>query len=410
MTSADLHASIEERVWSIPGRGARLLVDLDTIESNVRAIARHISPTTNIMAIVKAGGYGHGGPQVAETAVDGGATCLGVATVDEGIELRRHGIEAPILVLGPSMPQEAAAASADRLHITIGARHQVAAIAAEADAAFSGFDTPLGVHLKINTGMNRFGVNPSEAIATAQEISQSGMLSLDGVFTHFACADEPDPSVTHRQSEVFTRCLDDLGRAGLMPGQVHVSNSAAILRFREFDFDLVRPGIGMYGIAPAPEVALFPGMRPALKIVASVQRLERIEAGQSVGYGGTFEAAAGVQIGLLPLGYGDGYPRSLSNRAWVGHGGARLPLAGRVSMDQMTVCIPSDADLSLGDTVTVVGDGGAGEPTVEDIAALAGTIPYEVLTGLGVRLPTDYHRSGVIVARDNTAGDRSGRV
>ncbi|CAN5751286.1 N/A [soil metagenome] len=399
MTIETPKQSIEEQVWRIPGRGARLLVDLDGIENNVAAIAANVSPSARVMAVVKAGGYGHGGSLVAKAAIAGGATWLGVATVSEGKALRQAGIAAPIMVLGPSMPAEAPAAHAHRLHITIGSAHQSEAILREA-AAFASV-RPLGVHLKIDTGMNRYGVNRSEAVHVARTIADSEALSLDGVFTHFASADDMQADFTRQQAVVFTQSLVELDQAGVKPALVHASNSAALFRFREFDFDLVRPGIGIYGVRPGPGVELFPGMRPVLKVTATVQRMECLQPGDAVGYGGTFVATESVKVGLLSFGYADGYPRSLSNRSWVGFRGARLPVLGRVSMDQTSIGVGAHIRAGVSAVVAVAGDGSDGEPTIEEIATMAGTIPYEILTGLGLRLPGYYHRSGAIVAYDN---------
>jgi alanine racemase len=400
MTIANSKQAALEAVWRIPGRGARLLVDLDAIEQNVADICANISNSTQVMAIVKAGGYGHGGPLIAGAAIAGGASWLGVATVSEGIELRQSGIDVPILVLGPSMPAEAPGALDQRLQITIGSLHQHDAICQELHAHGSG--RPLEVQLKINTGMNRYGLDPEQVADTARTIQASTALSLAGVFTHFARADDEVEWPTQRQVEVLRQCLDDMERAGTKPGLVHASNSAATFRFREYDFDLVRPGIGIYGIRPGDEGELFSGMRPALSVSASVQRLQDLKTGDSVGYGGTYTAGEGERVGLLSLGYADGYPRSLSNRAWVGFRGARLPVIGRISMDQTTIGVPASLSMRVGDLVGVAGDGSDGEPTVEELATISGTIPYEILTSLGLRLPAFFLRSGEVVAYSNS--------
>jgi alanine racemase len=399
MTTDHTLQSVEEMVWRIPGRGARLLVDLDAIKGNVAAIVANISPATQVMAVVKAGGYGHGGPVVAKVAVAGGASWLGVATVAEGVELRQAGIDVPILILGPSMPAESAEARAHRLHITVGSVDQWRSLSLQLSDAER--EQPLGIHLEVNTGMNRFGVNPDQAEGVAKSIANAGGFSLDGVYTHFASADEPDDSSVQNQAQIFLGCLEGLNQEGIDTGLVHASNSGAILRFRKLDFDLVRPGISIYGVRPGPGVELFPSMRPALKVSAVVQRLESVGPGESVGYGGTYSPEASERVGLLSLGYADGYPRSLSNRGWVGRRRARLPIAGRVSMDQMSIAVPGTVCLEQGDVVSVAGDGSHGEPTLEEIAEIAGTIPYEIMTGLGRRLPAFYVRGGDVVARDH---------
>jgi alanine racemase len=400
MTTVHTSHRVEDLVWRIPGRGARLLVDLDSIEGNVAVIAANISPKTRIMAVVKAGGYGHGGPLVAKAAISGGASWLGVATVEEGIEIRKAGIEVPILILGPSMPEESLVARAYRLQITVGSGDQWRSL--RRLGSDDEYEQPLGVHLEVNTGMNRYGVDSNQAASVAGSIAHAGGFSLNGVFTHFARADESDEPSVRQQARVFLSFLEELSREGIDAGLVHASNSAAILRFRELDFDIVRPGISIYGVRPGPGVELLAGMRPALKVSAVVQRLEKIGVGDFVGYGGTYSPEAPERVGLLSLGYADGYPRSLSNRGWVGRQGVRLPIAGRVSMDQMSISVPDGVNLEQGDVVTVAGDGSEGEPTLEEIAEIAGTIPYEIMTGLGRRLPAFFLREGDVVAHDHS--------
>jgi alanine racemase len=376
-----------------PGRGARLIIDLERIDRNVRAIASHVGPDVRVLAVVKAGGYGHGGPHVARAALDGGANTLGVATVLEGIELRRNGIQAPILVLGHTRPDEAKRSRDQRLQIAVGSLRQLSDIAKSLDRGTA----PLDVHLKVDTGMHRFGVQPEDAARAAVLIERSPVMNLVGVFTHFSRADETNGDAhTRAQAERFDGAIRSITREGVEIPCAHAANSAGILRHR-FGHQMVRAGIGIYGIRPSAECDLLPGMQCALAVIASVGRLDWVAPGETVGYGGTFRADHRTKVALLPIGYADGYMRALSNRAWVGWHGERLPLCGRVSMDQSSVVVPDDVSIDYGDWVVITGEGTHGEPTVEELAALAGTIPYEILTGLGLRLPSYYIRDDKIV-------------
>lgn len=391
-------ADISARVWAMPGRGARLIVDLDAIAGNVAAIRSAVGPRVQVLAVVKAGGYGEGARHAAMAALDGGATWLGTATVREAVELRRSGISSPILVLGPTMATEVAASIADGIALTIGSGDQLAAFCRLANAAGTG---PLVVFLKIDTGMHRFGIPPEDAVAAAAAIANQSSLRLAGVFTHFASADAPDMSHTVRQVSIFRETLAAIRQAGIDTGIVHASNSAATLRRRDLDFDMVRPGICIYGVRPRFDISLLDGMTLAVRLEAAVQRVQTIPKGDTVGYGGTYAAPHPVRLGLLSLGYADGYRRMLSGRSWVGFSGARFHEVGTISMDQTVIELPEGSGAGYGTIVVVAGDGTSGEPTFEELAAMSGTIPYEILTGLGQRLPVYYVRDGYVVACNN---------
>ncbi len=389
---------VSRKVWKMPGRGARLIVDLDVIEANVATIRRRVSPGTKVLAVVKASGYGDGGVQAAEAAVSGGASWLGVATVREGLELREAGNATAILVLGPTMAPETEICRKAGIDVAIGSRDQLREVLRNSGSSQA---LPMGVHLKIDTGMHRFGVEPAEAAAWASAIEKSGSLRLRGVFTHFARADETGVSATDLQATVFRQALNEIQQQGIDPGIVHASNSAATLLRRDLDFAMVRPGICIYGVQPGPEVPLFEGMRPALRVEAAIQRIAEIPPGEEVGYGGAFRSSTVTRIGLLSLGYADGYRRAFSLRSWAGFRGSRLRELGRVSMDQTVIELPQDLDIGYGDVVGVAGDGSWGEPTFEELAGIAGTIPYEILTAFGQRLPAYYIRNGDVVACDD---------
>jgi alanine racemase len=372
-----------------PGRRpTRLIVDRQAIESNTAIIKRNISPSARLMAVVKANGYGHGAVDTARAALAGGATFLGVATVDEAVELRTAGIQAPVLVLGSSDPSEAPIAVQHRISIGVGdhaqARQTLETLEARPPAR------PLPVHLKIDTGMRRFGVRPRDAPALAQELAGHPHIRLEGVYSHFAESDADAPQRMEDQLACFRQALATISALGIDPGIAHISNSAALLRNRTADLDMVRAGICLYGIPPSEHVPLFENMRGALEWRATVQHITELAPGDRTGYGGTYVATEHECLALLPIGYADGYPRHLSNKGWVGFQGARLPLRGRVSMDQCAVGIPSGLDLHIGDEVTVIGNGADGAPNANELAQAMDTIGYEIVSRLSRRIPVDY--------------------
>jgi len=369
-----------------PGhRPTRLIVDLGAIETNARSIQREITAGARFMAVVKANAYGHGAVDSARAALRGGASDLGVATVAEASELRQAGIEAPILVLGSSDPTEAPIAA--QLDVAIGVGDMVQAerlLASRSDSR------QLHVHLKIDTGMRRFGVHPSEAVELAYQLASDSMIQLDGVYSHFAESDELTTVRMDEQLSEFQRVRAELEAAGFVPPMAHISNSAALLRNRSADLDMVRAGICLYGIAPSEHVNLFDGMKPALEWRATVQHIFEMTPGDRTGYGGTYVATGQERIGIVPVGYADGFPRALSNKGWVGFQGHRLPVRGRVSMDQCAVGIPDGVELSVGDEVTLIGDASSGAATANQLAAEIDTIGYEIVARISRRVPVEY--------------------
>lgn len=388
----------------LEGRSTRAIVDLDALESNLRILAAGISSGTGLMAVVKANGYGHGAVMVARTALAARASWLGVATVDEGAALRSAGILAPILILGPIDPSEARIVASAQLTVAVGGADLIEPLRQASDSCQTG---PIHVHLKIDTGMRRYGVLPEEAVTLARAIVETPGLRLTGVFTHFACADEADETPTCAQAARFDRTLAALQRAGISPGVVHAANSAATLRSRRYDYDLVRIGIAMYGVPPSSEVPLWPGMRQVLTLRSRLRRVVALRPGDAVSYGATYRAQHEERVGLVPVGYGDGYHRLLSNRAWMGLAGYQAPVAGRVCMDQTVIRLPACVHAAPGTEIVVFGPGQDGEPTLPELARLAGTIPYELATALAPRVPRWYVRGGKVVAIDNLAGLRT---
>lgn len=368
-------------------RPTRIIVKLDALENNARIVRSQITPGARFMAVVKANAYGHGAVESARAALRGGASDLGVATVAEAAELRNAGIHAPVLVLGSSDPSEAPLAASIDVAIGVGDLDQ-----AERTLASLPETRRLRVHLKVDTGMRRFGVHPSESVLLAAKLSSHPAIELIGVYSHFAESDDLSTARMGEQLADFELTRAELSEAGFDLPLAHISNSAALLRNRSADLDMVRAGICLYGIAPSAHVELFAGMRPALEWRATVQHIARMAPGDRAGYGGTYVATGHERIAILPIGYADGYPRALSNVGWVGFHGQRLPIRGRVSMDQCAIGIPNEFELSVGDEVTLIGSREYGAPTANDLAASIDTIGYEIVARLSRRVPVEYWR------------------
>lgn len=374
-------------------------IDLDAIRENVRALQGLLPPGTRFMAVVKADAYGHGAGEVAGAAVEAGAWGLGVATTDEGVELRGAGVRAPVLLLGPTSPEEAERAIAHDLAVTVFRADAARAVSRAAGMA----GRPGRIHLKIDTGMGRIGVGPGEAVALAREISALPRVVLEGCFTHLATADEVDLGPARDQLRVFHAALEAIGRAGIAVGLRHAANSAAVVCLPEAHLDLVRCGIAVYGVAPAVHLAARVPLRPAMRLCARVVHTKRVQAGTPIGYGHTYRAPRETTIATVPAGYADGYPRLASSAARVVIRGRRLPLAGRLSMDQLTVDA-GDAPVAVGDEVELWGQA----LPVDEVAAAAQTISYEVLARVSRRVPRVFIRDGRVCGVRTLLGPDAG--
>jgi alanine racemase len=362
-------------------------IDLDAVRANVRALAGVASPAA-LMAVVKADGYGHGAVQVARAALDAGAQWLGVALVEEGAELRAAGIDAPVLVLSEPPPPAAPAVVALGLTPVAYTRPGIDALAKA--VADSGAD-PLPVHLKVDTGMHRVGCAVADACGLAESIATRDELRLEGVLTHLAVADEPDDPYTPQQLDRFETVLDDLRRAGVAFDLVHAANSAAVLAFAErARFDLVRCGIAVYGVPPAPGLAGRVPLRPAMAVKARVTHVKRLPAGARLSYGLRYAMPREGAVATVPVGYADGVPRALSATGGeVLVRGQRHPIAGTVTMDQLMVDA-GDGAVEVGDEVVLLGRDGDAEITADEWADRLGTIGYEIVCGIGRRVPRTY--------------------
>ncbi len=365
-------------------RAAFIEVDLRRIALNLAHLAEHV-PGTSVMAVVKANAYGHGAVPVSQAALQAGAEWLGVATLDEAEELRHAGIVAPVLVLGHVRPEEYEQCARRGVSATVSEPEQVAE--AERGAARGG--RPLGIHLKLDTGMGRIGARPADAVALAGQVARSEHLRLEGVFSHFAAAGQ-DEAFTKKQVVQFTTALQKLERQELLPAWRHIQNSAGILLGPIPGVNLVRAGIAMYGLHPDGTSPPPPGLSPALSLHARVTFVKRVPRGTPIGYGGTYVTERETQIATLGVGYADGYRRGLSGRSRVLLGGMHWRLAGRISMDQTTVAVDSDFPVTAGDEAVLIGRQGDREVGAEELARVLGTISYEIVSGLSIRLPRIY--------------------
>ncbi|WP_246019297.1 alanine racemase [Saccharothrix australiensis] len=351
---------------------AEVVIDLDNLRHNVSLLAG-LAPRAETMAVVKADGYGHGAVEVARAALESGASWIGACSLGEALALREAGITAPVLAWLDLPGTDYAPGVAARVDLSVSSARQLAEVAEAARAV----GVEARVHLKIDTGLSRNGCRPEEWSALVEKAAATPEVRVHAVWTHLACADEVGHPATDAQAERFDDAYREAVAAGLSPLR-HVANSAALLTRPDLHFDLVRPGIAVYGLNPVPQPF---DLRPVMTFRSSVALTKRIPAGESVSYGLSWTAGAPTTLALVPVGYGDGVPRTLSHRMHVWLAGRRRPVVGRVCMDQVVVDCGDDV-VAEGDEVVLFGTGERGEPTAREWADLAGTIDYEIVTGM----------------------------
>lgn len=385
------------------GRPVIAEIDLSAIASNVRSVKRLVGPRCRVLAVVKADGYGLGAKWVAMSAVEGGASWLGVACVDEGVQLRRAGYSGPILVMSYTPPEEADAVVRNRLTLALHREHTAFALE-EAAQRLDLCDGGVAVHIKVDTGLGRYGCLPQEFLPLASSIGDMPHLTLEGLMTHFADADNMDLSFARQQLALFNALRSQAAEQGIEFEIAHAANSAAALCLPEARLDMVRCGILLSGNVPAGHLAGSIELRPALTLRAILARVYEAPEGATVGYGRTWTAPSPTLVGLVTVGYADGYRRALSNHAEVLVRGQRVPVIGRVSMDQIGLDLTNVPDAQEGDEVVLVGTQGEAAVTVDDLARWADTISYEILCGLSERVPRRYIHSGEAVEVCNLLG------
>jgi len=376
-------------------------IDLDAIAHNCREIKKWIGDKTELAAVIKGNAYGHGIAMVAKTALENGATRFATARVDEGIVVRKAGIEAPILVLGyvPAEEMETAV----KWRITPPIMHWHTAKALSNISSAQGVVTP--VHVKVDTGMGRFGLLPNEVVDFVKRLIELPGIRLEGLYTQFAVADEADKTYTYKQWEVFQKVLKDLEEAGIHIPIRHVCNSAATLNFPEMHLEMVRCGTAIYGHYPSPVTNHSVPLRPAMTLKSRVARIRTLPPGSSISYGRTYTTTRPTTVALVPIGFGDGLSRRLSNKGSVLIRGKRAPIVGRVCMDQCIVDVSGIPDVQQDDEVVLLGRQDGAEITAEEIASLMGSINYVVLTAVSARVPRVYLKGGKVVEVQTLAGD-----
>jgi alanine racemase len=371
-------------------------IDLDAVEHNV-ANLRALAAPAAMCVVVKADGYGHGAAEVSRAALAAGADQLAVALVEEGAALREAGIDAPVLVLSEPPGDAFGDLVALGLEPTLYSEPAVHAVAdaVAAAAAARTRPVPLGVHLKVDTGMHRVGAQPADAVAVAKAITARPELALASVWTHCAVADAPDDPFTAEQLRRFEASLAMLGDAGIDPPLRHAANSAAAIAHPAARYDMVRCGIAVYGVDPSPELAGMVDLEPALRLVSHVALVKEVAAGEALSYGQRYRLHHPSVVATVPIGYADGVRRDLSALGGeVLIRGRRRPIAGTVTMDQITVDCGDDRAVAPGDEVVLIGAQGGDRITAADWAVRLGTIGYEVVCGIGPRVPRRHLRTG----------------
>ncbi len=359
------------------------LIDLEAIAENFQKAQGKVGPNVEVMAVVKADAYGHGAVPVARRLVKAGAKQFAVATPDEALELRESGIREPILILGSLLPEQ--------IRPLLGRR--IAAVLNDADQAreFARIarenNSKLSIHLKVDTGMGRLGILQDEAVGLAVEIASTKNLRFAGILTHFPSSDESKREFTLGQIGRFEEICEELRGRGVDFGVRHAANSAAVIDYPESYFDMVRPGLMLYGLYPSPEVSRDFELQPAMRVTSRITLLKRVEPGWALSYGRAFRAPRRMLIAIVPIGYADGYPRVLSNRGKMVVRGKRVPVVGLVCMDQIILDVTDVEGVSVGDVVCVFGPGGI---AIEEIAECIGSIPHELVSGLGKRVARDF--------------------
>lgn len=361
-------------------------IDLGSIRQNVQAIQQWVGPHVRVMAIVKAEAYGHGAVRVAQAAREAGASWFGVSMPEEGIALRKAGMKEPILVFGPLQPEQVGPVVQHELTATLCSWEGAEALAKE----ISTVRKKVKIHVKLDTGMGRVGVHYTEASRFIQRLQNLQNLEIEGIYSHFATADEKDLSYAREQLRRFNQVLDELNTLGITIPIRHIANSAGLMNLPEAHFDMVRPGIILYGLSPSDTMVNKPfELKPAFSLKSRITHVKRVPEGTGVSYGQLYHATRETTIATLPIGYADGWSRLLTGKAQALIHGRRFPIVGRICMDQCMVDV-GDEVVQAGDEVTLIGRQGEQEITADEVASMLGTINYEVVCMISDRVPRVY--------------------
>ncbi len=364
-------------------------INLDAIGENLRAVREKVPAGTKIMAVVKADAYGHGAVTVAQY-LRGKADWFGVASVEEALELRRNGIEEPILILGYTSPEDYKTIVENNVTVSIFSGSDAEKLSQTASL----LDKPANIHIKVDTGMGRIGFAPTER--SAEEICRISHLpniNITGIFSHYATADEDDKSYSHAQKKLFESFVSSVEAKGVEFPIKHLSNSAGTAELDSF-YGMVRCGIITYGLSPSGKPVEGLSLRPAMELCSKVTFVKTVEAGFGISYGRTFVTDREMKIATVSIGYADGYPRALSDKGVVIVRGVRCPIIGRICMDQMMIDVSHVPGVEAGDTVVAVGRGGEEFISVEEASGLAGSFNYEFICGVSRRVPRIYEKDG----------------
>jgi alanine racemase len=374
----DTYAWFSQRAW--------VEIDLAALSHNVQQVAASLSPRTQLMAVVKADAYGHGAVTVAQTALQSGATWLGVATVPEGIQLREGGIKAPILILGAThTPEQIHAIAHWKLQPTLCSPKQALVFARTLEAIK--FDAPVPVHIKLDTGMSRLGTNWEQAAEFVQLVMRLPHLAVASIYSHLATADSEDPTMMKEQHRRFEEAIAQIKTLGIEPPCLHLANSAATLTDSTLHYDIVRVGLAVYGLYPSVHLQHTINLQAVLQLKARVTQVKTIAPGTGVSYSHQFIAPRELRLAVVGIGYADGVPRNLSNKMQVLIRGQRVQQIGTITMDQLMVDVSNIPDLQEGEVVTLLGEQGKEKISADDWARELNTISWEILCGFKHRLP-----------------------
>lgn len=369
-------------------------VSLDAISHNVRAFKKYIgNKQTKLMAVVKADGYGHGSIEVAKAAIEAGADYLAVALLDEALLLRQAGIHFPLLVLGYTGADGAEAAVEHDIALTVFTKSELKKVEQVAKQK----KKQARIHLKIETGMNRIGLGNSAEVLDMVKAISPDYVKIEGAFTHFADADNTDVSYTRKQFKRFREIIQELEAKGISIPIKHCCNTAGTIQFPEMHLDMVRVGIGLYGLYPSEHLRKKITLLQAMSLKTKPVLIKTVEAGEPISYGCTFTPKEKSMIATIPIGYADGFSRLLSNRGEVIAGGKRAPIVGRICMDQSMIDITHIQDIDVTDTITIFGEPSEGYIYMGELADLIGTIHYEMACLIGKRVPRVYKKDGKVI-------------
>jgi alanine racemase len=375
-------------------------IDLAAIWENFDSVKRQISPGCKILAVVKADAYGHGAVEVARLLSNDGAAVLGVAFIEEAKKIRSAGIATPILVMGGLLEEMADSVAELRLAAVATTSELLRAL----DQAGQRHKFVIPVHIKVDTGMGRLGTTPEDAPYLIEEALRYTGIRLEGLMTHFAEADLDNPAFAELQMDRFRSVIQHVEKQDVRIPLIHAANSAAVLRFKPPPFSMVRPGIMLYGYRPSPAFEATEPLRPSMALRTRIVQIRQMPTGTPISYGRTFVTARPSRIAVLPIGYADGYNRLLSNNGTVLIGGHPCPVVGRVCMDMTLADVTEVAGIAVGDEVVLIGSQGSRSITAEDLAVRCNSIVYEILCGIGNRVPRVYKNRPQVVRKAHKEG------